>query len=189
MGYQLKPFGDAVIFFDEDCKNTLITHGSSETRGNLPDMKEHSPQEYTTMMSTLYRWNAILADVIYPSNPEQLFVDTLHHGASKARGHIYSSAIQSIQTLLEVSKKGSLERRVIAAVILHVFGKALRLSRRIHTTAKNDLPIFQSGEILVVAAKTRLRKDMSAIETAANFMLSSSSVQLLSWGVRTVKPQ
>ena len=86
-------------------------------------------------------------------------MDTLHHGASKAGGHLYSSAIQSIQTLLEVSKKGSLERRVIAAVILHVFGKALRLSRRIHTTAKNDLPILQSGSILVVAAKTRLRKD------------------------------
>ena len=186
-GLSIKTFGDAVIFFDEDCKNTSITHGPSETRGNRPDMKEHSPREYTTMMSTLYRWNAILTDVMYPANPEQLFVDMLHHGASKDGGHIYSSAIQSIQTLLEVSKKGSLERRVIAAVILHVFGKALRLSRRIHTTAKNDLRILQSGEILAVTAKTRLRKDKGAIETAVNFMLSSSSVQLLSWGVQTVK--
>jgi len=29
----------------------------------------------------------MLADVIYPANLEQLFVDTLHHGASKAKDH------------------------------------------------------------------------------------------------------
>ena len=93
----MKHFGDAAIFFDLDCKNMLTAPSSSKTRGNLPDVEEH------------------------PANPEELFVDTLHHGVSKAGDHIYSSTIQSIQTLLEVSKKGSLERRAIAAVIVHVY--------------------------------------------------------------------
>ena len=171
---QGKTFGDSIAYFEkrddaEALQDVRKQAGSNQDRTENSSFHADSRQAYNYLVIKHVEWYEELAQRSFPANSEQLLRDiaaVLQH-KSKSESIESSALSKNMKEIPEKSKRGSLERRGINAMIQHVLPDAgLIASSGTVKQAKIDAGTILEGNALQKIKQTRQKLSVDIIEDA-----------------------
>ena len=195
------------------------------TKSNLPSLRElkernlktRNPKRYASLISTSMKCIKRIVEILCPgpnkkdlieslagtktfrSNKSETTMSTIvprnRKTSSITDSDILNSLVQTSFNLMKLSPKGSIQRRVIRAVLVKSISKTSILREfstycnhpRIdagtqYTQAKADYATMQKGCIVSKTDFTRKSISDSIVEEAVNYILHKDNITTVSWG-------
>ena len=173
-------------------KNASKSFGSMANRANDENLSIHHPHKYKQMLNAQVTGMQHSAKILHPANPKKFLEDSTNffkpHQQSRQsnKGILPEESRETLRTLCNSAKKGSVERRAIAAMAHHAFPHdKIVTETKTRKKANEDIETILNKQLLQRTIYSRKKVSDQAIELAVKFILSN--VQRLAWGTHTVK--
>jgi hypothetical protein len=109
-----------------------------------------------------------------------------------------SSLLTSLASAIEPTTKGSVERRVLRAVVCDAFSltelqsatetfPVWKMSRDTYTNARKDYELLRRDGKIPTVVRSRARFNASAVDSCISHILSFANVSYLSWGTKKIR--